>query len=492
MRCHQRSLVPAIALAATLAAAPLEAQTGQFVNAQPWFVDAIGGGGLQRLAGNQIAVDQNRDGTPDATFDLPHDIQTPPSPDGSFLEDRLSPSQRVLYTKRFRNDGLALDGCASGVLVYFHRLGPASGMTLLNPDDVCLPAGVAIGPRFFDPPVFGPAAPSSPRTAVLVTGDHRTDVSTGAALGRSRQRRIQPRRGHVRRQRGADGDRPPVRPRRQCRVRAARLGHGVSEVLADRPVQKPRGRSVSPHDAGSAAAGQVTAHVVSSGGSLVAEVRLNGTRIPGRDVDLDNCLGSAGVLLGLGKSGPVTARSGQLFAYTLTVRNSGTAPATNVVVSDAVPAGTTYVFSAGTLANGVVTWTLGDLEPGGTRQVTLTVFPTCTTTTDIVNETYSVRSTEVPPLAGLPLTTICTPNLVPVLRVSKTGPATLTEGERFDYTLTYRNIGTATATGGHDRGSTSHRRRVRVGQRGRDEHGWRPRQVDASGTSRPGRAGRSR
>ena len=198
------------------------------------------------------------------------------------------------------------------------------------------------------------------------------------------------------------------------------------------------------------------------------------------------------MLLDLGKSGPVTARSGQLFAYTLTVHNSGTAPATNVVVSDAVPAGTTYVFSAGTLANGVVTWTLGDLEPGDTRQVTLTVFPTCTTTTDILNETYSVRSTEVPPLAGLPLTTICTPNLVPVLRVSKTGPATLTEGERFDYTLTYRNIGTATATGVTIEDQLPDRRRVRIRQRGRVEHGWRPRQVDDREPRGRGRAGPSR
>ena len=251
MRCHQRSLIPAIALAATLAAAPLEAQTGEFVNAQPWFVDAIGGGGLQRLPGNQIAVDQNRDDD-----HAGRDLRSAPR------HSNAAESRRELS----RGSAVAVTACALHQAVPERRL---CARRMCQRSAGLLPrARPRVRHDAAEPRRRVPAGRGRDRTALLRParvrpghalepahggardGDHRTNVPTGAALGRSRQRRIQPRRGHVQRQRGADGDRSPVRPRRQRRVRAARLGHGVSRVLADRPVQKPRGRSVGPGQRG--------------------------------------------------------------------------------------------------------------------------------------------------------------------------------------------------------------------------------------------------
>ncbi|HEV8552323.1 MAG TPA: IPTL-CTERM sorting domain-containing protein [Casimicrobiaceae bacterium] len=76
---------------------------------------------------------------------------------------------------------------------------------------------------------------------------------------------------------------------------------------------------------------------------------------------------------------PVTAAAGTSVvgsvSYTLTYQNTGTATATGVTLTDTLPAGATFVTASngGIESSGVVTWNLGDLDPGvsGTVQVTL-------------------------------------------------------------------------------------------------------------------------
>src|SRR5207244_3711945 len=59
--------------------------------------------------------------------------------------------------------------------------------------------------------------------------------------------------------------------------------------------------------------------------------------------------------------------------FRLTVTNNGAGPATNVTLSDTLPAGLTGIaaLDGGLLSFGTATWNLGTLTPGATRQVRL-------------------------------------------------------------------------------------------------------------------------
>ncbi len=76
------------------------------------------------------------------------------------------------------------------------------------------------------------------------------------------------------------------------------------------------------------------------------------------------------------KTGPSAIGAGQRITYTLQYNVTGNEPAPTVVITDAVPANTTYVScarAAARQAGGVVTWNLGNLVPGNTGTVQLVV-----------------------------------------------------------------------------------------------------------------------
>jgi uncharacterized repeat protein (TIGR01451 family) len=95
------------------------------------------------------------------------------------------------------------------------------------------------------------------------------------------------------------------------------------------------------------------------------------------------------------KSGPASVIAGALITYVLTVTNAGPQSASNVVVTDALPFGTTFVSSQpsqGTCSgNTTVTCALGSLAAGATATITLVVNAPRTPAT--ISNTASVSNT---------------------------------------------------------------------------------------------------
>ncbi len=106
--------------------------------------------------------------------------------------------------------------------------------------------------------------------------------------------------------------------------------------------------------------------------------------------------------LTLTKSGPVSVAAGDPITWTITVTQGGPDPATDVVVTDDLPASVTGVTltPAGTVTGSQAVWSLGTLAPGDT--VTLTVSGTAPTGADVpadgtVVNTAAVTSTTPDP-----------------------------------------------------------------------------------------------
>jgi uncharacterized repeat protein (TIGR01451 family) len=108
-------------------------------------------------------------------------------------------------------------------------------------------------------------------------------------------------------------------------------------------------------------------------GQFPVENRVTLTNGGGTDNTL--CVNAAPVL-GLTKDTPtISVVNGQTITYTLTYSNTGTAEATNVIITDTLPAGTTFGSCSNncTNNNGTVTWTIPSIPAGGGGFVTLTV-----------------------------------------------------------------------------------------------------------------------
>ena len=92
--------------------------------------------------------------------------------------------------------------------------------------------------------------------------------------------------------------------------------------------------------------------------------------------------------------GRTTVNAGEVTTYTLVATNRGTVQASNVSISDPLPAGTTFITAPScTFAAGTVTCNIGTLGPGAsaTRSVTVLVNPDRTTA---INNTATVSLSE--------------------------------------------------------------------------------------------------
>ncbi|MCP5009870.1 MAG: PKD domain-containing protein, partial [Aestuariibacter sp.] len=89
--------------------------------------------------------------------------------------------------------------------------------------------------------------------------------------------------------------------------------------------------------------------------------------------------------LTLSKTGPTVVIVGEPITYTLTISNSGTAAATNLIITDTLPTGSSYL-TGGIRINNVVSWTVASLASGETITRSFTV----TASETITNSDYAV------------------------------------------------------------------------------------------------------
>jgi uncharacterized repeat protein (TIGR01451 family) len=115
--------------------------------------------------------------------------------------------------------------------------------------------------------------------------------------------------------------------------------------------------------------------------------------------------------LTVSKSAPASVASGSDFTYTVTYGNPGNTAVSNVVITDPLPAGVTFVSATagGQLSEGgLVTWNVGTVGAGVTGQtVSFTVHVTATSG-NITNSNYPIQGTGVSQVTGSSVTTAVT------------------------------------------------------------------------------------
>jgi len=151
--------------------------------------------------------------------------------------------------------------------------------------------------------------------------------------------------------------------------------------------------------------------------------------------------------LAIGKSAPAAVFAASNLSYTISVTNFGPSSADNVVVTDALPAGVTFVSATGGgITNaGAVNWNFGTLANGQSSNATLTVTaPASGTLTNVANVNAPTLDPNPTNNVTPPVVTAVTP--LADVAVSKTGPAGNLFGANFSYTILVTNLGPSTAT----------------------------------------------
>ena len=152
-----------------------------------------------------------------------------------------------------------------------------------------------------------------------------------------------------------------------------------------------------------------------------------------------------------------TVIAGATITYTLTVSNGGTATATNVVVTDQLPPGVTFVdaTSGCTESAALVTCNVGDIGTGAELSVGITVSVEAEFCGSIENDAHVEAANESGAALenngsnGVTNDVSCEQPSPPDLQITKSSGAdgTLHEGDAFLYTVTVTNVGDETATG---------------------------------------------
>lgn len=148
--------------------------------------------------------------------------------------------------------------------------------------------------------------------------------------------------------------------------------------------------------------------------------------------------------LALTKGAPATVTVGIPFDYLITVSNAGPATATNVVVTDLLPASVTVnSFPAGcTPVGNLLTCNLGNLATGETRQITVNI--TANQAGTITNTVTAQGANTAPTTATATTEVVAAPTLATIV-LTKEAPATAVVGQAIEYLITVRNLGPSAA-----------------------------------------------
>ncbi len=144
---------------------------------------------------------------------------------------------------------------------------------------------------------------------------------------------------------------------------------------------------------------------------------------------------------------PGTITPGSPVTYTLSAYNNGPSSATNVVITDTLPAGLTFTSSPSgcTAAGQVVTCVVGTVLNQITKAVTITASTSGTATGTIIN-TAVVTSDNDPNSANNTASAVSGISQKADLVMSKTGPLTAVAGQIATYTLRVHNNGPSSAS----------------------------------------------
>jgi uncharacterized repeat protein (TIGR01451 family) len=146
---------------------------------------------------------------------------------------------------------------------------------------------------------------------------------------------------------------------------------------------------------------------------------------------------------------PDPVAAGSNITYTIAYANNGNASATGVVLTDPIPASTTFVSATngGTFGGGSVSWSLGTLAAGGSgsAQVVVRVTSPLANGSTITNSSGSIDCAETAAVNAASVSTTVTSS--PILTVlASDSPDPVAAGANVTYTLTYANGGNAVAT----------------------------------------------
>ena len=169
-------------------------------------------------------------------------------------------------------------------------------------------------------------------------------------------------------------------------------------------------------------------------------------------------LAVAGVVLpsadvGLAMSAaPTTVVATSNLTYTLTLANYGPSTATNIVVTNAIPAGMAYVSSSPSRGNvstsaGVVSWSVASLATNATASLALVVQANSTgVITNTAGVTTSTSDLNPDDDRAAVAVTVVSPTADLAIGLADAPDPVLT-GTNLTYTITVSNLGPATATG---------------------------------------------
>ncbi|MBW3469361.1 DUF11 domain-containing protein, partial [Arthrospiribacter ruber] len=146
-------------------------------------------------------------------------------------------------------------------------------------------------------------------------------------------------------------------------------------------------------------------------------------------------------------------QAGSNLRYVISVTNNGPSDAQEVIVSDVLPAGTTFVSAdnGGTEDGGTVSWSLGTMTPGQSIELELIVAVGEDLEDGTVIRNIAVVDSPTDPdgpKESDPEDVTVENDARAKLEIEKTaGSATVVAGTELSYTITVSNTGTATATG---------------------------------------------